>query len=201
MRDAHRSLVIDHRTADGRRCVRTIPLSVARCVRAICVRSRNAQESGATPFLMNAQSCRQAVHWTARMRWCFLLILLAGGCLTSEQSVPSPDLIAVPDGSFGGPDAFCDMTSVPQLRIVIQNQAEGAAPSSITRVSFSPGGSVNIPTAPLQSAQRTVLAPVPIPTACFDPDCDFTITVDANAKINETTGEENNVTEGRCIRP
>jgi hypothetical protein len=93
------------------------------------------------------------------------------------------------------------MTSVPQLRIVIQNQAEGAAPSSITRVRFLPGGTVDIPTVPLESAQRTVLAPVRIPAACFDPDCDFTITVDAKAQIHETTGEENNLTEGRCIRP
>jgi hypothetical protein len=129
------------------------------------------------------------------------MILLAAGCLTTEQSIPSPDLVAVPDGSFGGSDAFCDMTGVPQLRIVVQNQSEGAAPSSITRVRFSPGGSVDIPTGPLQSAQRTVLAPIRIPTACFDPDCDFTITVDAMAHISETTGEENNVTEGRCIRP
>jgi hypothetical protein len=133
------------------------------------------------------------------MLLCF--VLLAGGCLTSEQSFINPDLIAIPDGSFGGLDAYCDMTSVPQLRIVIQNQAQGAAPSSITRVRFSPGGTVDIPTAPLDSAQRVVLAPIRIPTACFDPDCDFTITVDAKSQIVETTGEENNVTEGRCIRP
>ena len=60
---------------------------------------------------------------------------------------------------------------------------------------------MNIPTAPLQSAQRRVLPPVPIPAACFDPDCDFTIMVDAAAQIDETIGEENNLTEGRCIRP
>jgi len=126
---------------------------------------------------------------------------MAGGCITPEESFYSPDLIAVPDGSFGGPDAYCDMTSVPQLRIGIQNQGQGNAPASITRVRFSPGGIMDIPTAPLQSAQRTMLAPILIPAACFDPDCDFTITVDSRAQVNETTGEENNVTDGRCIRP
>lgn len=126
---------------------------------------------------------------------------MAGGCITPEESADSPDLIAVPDGSFGGPDAYCDMTSVPQLRIIIQNQGQGNAPASITRVRFSPGGIMDIPTAPLQSAQRTALAPILIPAACFDPDCDFTITVDSRAQVNETTGEENNVTDGRCIRP
>ena len=129
------------------------------------------------------------------------MVLMAGGCITPEESFYSPDLIAVPDGSFGGPDAYCDMTSVPQLRIVIQNQGQGNAPASITRVRFSPGGIMDIPTAPLQSAQRTVLAPILIPAACFDPDCDFTITVDSKAQVNETTGEENNVTDGRCTRP
>ena len=126
---------------------------------------------------------------------------MAGGCITPEESFYSPDLIAVPDGSFGGPDAYCDMTSVPQLRIGIQNQGQGNAPASITRVRFSPGGIMDIPTAPLQSAQRTMLAPILIPAACFDPDCDFTITVDSRAQVNETSGEENNVTDGRCIRP
>jgi len=46
-----------------------------------------------------------------------------------------------------------------------------------------------------------MLAPVPIPAACFDPDCDFTITVDSTAQLDESIGEGNNVTEGRCIRP
>ena len=129
------------------------------------------------------------------------MVLMAGGCITPEISSEDPDLIAVPEGSFGGPDAFCDMTSVPQLRIVIQNQGQGTAPASMTRVKFSPGGTMEIPTPALPSAQRTMLAPIRIPAACFDPDCDFTITVDSTSQINETTGEENNVTDGRCIRP
>lgn len=149
---------------------------------------------------MSAGSPR-AAHLAIAMHCCFWMILTTGGCITPEESVENPDLIALPDGSFGGPDAYCDMTAAPQLRIVIQNQGQGSAPSSITRVRFSPGGTVNIPTAPLQSAQRRVLAPVPIPSACFDPDCDFSIMVDAGAQIDETIGEENNVTEGRCIRP
>jgi hypothetical protein len=150
---------------------------------------------------MRAKAFREVAHRTTAILRCVVLIIVAGGCVTLEQSLPNPDLIAIPDGSFGGPDAYCDMTGVPQLRIVIQNQAEGTAPSSITRVKFSPGGTVDVPTAPLGSAQRLILNPIRIPPACFDPDCDFTITVDAKAQINETTGEENNVTQGRCIRP
>ena len=121
--------------------------------------------------------------------------------MTPEVAFDSPDLIAVPDGSFGGVDAYCDMTTVPQLRIVIQNQGQGNASPSLTRVVFSPGGIKDIPTSALPSGQRVTLAPVPIPKACFDPDCDFTITVDSKAQINEATGESNNVVDGRCIPP
>jgi len=129
------------------------------------------------------------------------MVCLAGACMTPEVAFDSPDLIAVPDGSFGGVDAYCDMTTVPQLRIVIQNQGQGNASPSLTRVVFSPGGIKDIPTSALPSGQRVTLAPVPIPKACFDPDCDFTISVDSKAQINEATGESNNVVDGRCIPP
>jgi len=129
------------------------------------------------------------------------MVCLAGACMTPEVASDSPDLIAVPDGSFGGADAYCDMTTVPQLRIVIQNQGQGNASPSLTRVVFSPGGIKDIPTSAVPSGQRVMLAPVPIPKACFDPDCDFTITVDSKAQINEATGESNNVVDGRCIPP
>lgn len=126
---------------------------------------------------------------------------MAGACISPEVAFDSPDLIAVPDGSFGGSDAYCDMTTVPQLRIVIQNQGQANASPSVTRVGFSPGGIKDIPTSAVASGQRVMLAPVPIPKACFDPDCDFTITVDAKAQIDEATGEANNVVDGLCIRP
>ena len=132
--------------------------------------------------------------------WMILMILL-GGCITPEQSYQSPDLIAVPEGSFGGTDAFCDLTGVPQLRIVVLNQGQGDAAASITRVAFSPGGTVNIPTPPVRAAQRAILASVLIPAACFDPDCDFKIMVDSRSEVDEEAGEENNVVDGRCMRP
>lgn len=126
---------------------------------------------------------------------------MIGACMSPEVAFNAPDLVAVPDGSFGGSDAYCDMTTVPQLRIVIQNQGQGNASTSITRVVFSPGGIKDIPTSAVPSGQRVVLTPVPLPKTCFDPDCDFTITVDSKAQINEATGESNNVVDGRCIQP
>src|SRR5215475_4528691 len=132
--------------------------------------------------------------------WMILMILL-GGCITPEQSSESPDLIAVPEGSFGGPDAYCDLTGVPQLRIVVQNQGQGDAAASITRVTFSPGGTLDIPVSPVRAGKRAILAPVPIPAACFDPDCDFKIMVDSRSEVDEGAGEENDAVDGRCMRP
>lgn len=129
------------------------------------------------------------------------MVCLAGACMSPEVTFTSPDLIAIPDGSFGGSDAYCDMTTVPQLRIVIQNQGQGNASPSTTRVVFSPGGTKDVPTSAIPSGQHVMLAPVPIPKTCFDPDCDFTITVDSRAQIDEDIGESNNVVDGRCIQP
>jgi len=46
-----------------------------------------------------------------------------------------------------------------------------------------------------------MLAPVLIPTACFDPDCDFRVLVDARGQVDEANGEENDSVDGRCTRP
>ena len=130
-----------------------------------------------------------------------MLMVLLEGCITPEGSSENPDIIVVPDGSFGGPDAFCDLTSGTYLRIVIQNQGQGDAPASTTRVAFSPGGVLDIPTPPVRAGQRTLLAPVLIPAACFDPDCDFRVVVDARNQVDEGNGEENDAADGRCTRP
>jgi hypothetical protein len=46
-----------------------------------------------------------------------------------------------------------------------------------------------------------MLSAVPIPPPCFDPDCDFTITVDSQNRIDEAMGEDNNIIDGRYICP
>jgi subtilase family serine protease len=38
----------------------------------------------------------------------------------------------------------------------------------------------------------------PIPPACFNPNCEFRITVDANNQVNESN-EGNNVAKGTCF--
>jgi hypothetical protein len=58
-------------------------------------------------LIMSAYSRRVALA----MFYSVWMILMAGGCITPEISSEGSDLIAVPDGSFGGPDAFCDTTN------------------------------------------------------------------------------------------
>jgi hypothetical protein len=130
-----------------------------------------------------------------------MLMGLVGGCATPDVYPDIPDLIVVPDGPFGGPDAFCDLTTVRQLRMVIQNEGQGYAPATTTRVTFSPGGTIDIPTPALRAGQRAMLAPVRIPAECFDPDCDFKVMVDWRGQVDEANGELNNGADGRCVLP
>ena len=104
-----------------------------------------------------------------------------------------PDLIPARD-SLG----FCKRDSVGRLLVMVRNQ--GVAPSgpSVTQVAFSPGGTVPIPTPPIMPGTTITLPPVPMPAACFDPDCDFKITVDATAIVVESN-EGNNSAAGTCI--
>jgi hypothetical protein len=121
--------------------------------------------------------------------------------MTPEMFSDTADFIVVPEGSFGGADALCDMTGVPQLRMVIQNQGQGNVGATTTRVTFSPGGVVEIATPPVPAGQRTTLTPVRIPASCFNPDCDFRVVVDARGNVDEATGEQNNQTDGLCVPP
>src|SRR5690349_16752984 len=143
--------------------------------------------------VMSTSRCRPVSCFTptlCSLEVILMLMVLLGGCITPEGSSQNPDLIAVPDGSFGGPDAFCDLTSGTHLRIVIQNQGQGDAPASTTRVAFSPGGTIDIPTPSVRAAQRTLLDPVLIPAACFDWAAASRVSVHARDQVAEATAKE-----------
>src|SRR5215831_6774776 len=150
---------------------------------------------------MTMNCCRNTIsdRRASAMWLCGILAVLVAGCIAPDVPVERADLLSVPEGSFAGPDAYCDFTNGSYLRIVIQNQGQEDAPATSTRVSFSPGGTTTIPTPPVRAGQRVILSPVKIPSACFDPDCDFKITMDAWGQAIEYN-EENNIADGRCIR-
>jgi hypothetical protein len=100
-----------------------------------------------------------------------------------------PDLIPLP-----GERGFCEDNRV--ISFVVRNQGTGAAGPSTTTVDFGPYGTSSLPTPALAPGQDVPLR-VPIPPGCFDPDCEFTITVDAGNVIAESD-EGNNIVQGVC---
>lgn len=104
------------------------------------------------------------------------------------------DLIPVP--SPNPSINFCIRNGL-KLTVTVRNQGTGDAPASVTRVDFSPGGVVSVPT-PAIPAGGQVDVIVQIPAGCFSPDCNFRITVDSAAQISESN-EGNNNGSGSCL--
>lgn len=115
-----------------------------------------------------------------------------------------PDLLPEPAAGSGGAVAFC-RPGDSGLVVRVRNQGnEPALVSTTTRVSFRPGEQT-VATPPLPSGAAADVS-VPIPSGCFDPDCNFTINVDAEDDVEElkhdasdTSHEDNNIAVGVCI--
>lgn len=115
----------------------------------------------------------------------------------SRRSVVGlPDLVPVPDPEPG--IGFCRLDDQGRLLVTVRNQGAAGAPASTTRVHFSPGGSLDLPTPSIPAGASVTLPPLPIPGRCFNPDCDFRIIVDAKKEIIESD-ETNNVASGSCL--
>lgn len=137
-----------------------------------------------------------------RMIALFTALTVAACAESPELSYEGPDLVALKRLTLAGPEGFCDLVpgeGVRRLRLYVLNQGGSASPASITSVDFFPSGSVVVPTPPVTAGSVVSLPPVTIPVDCFDPDCEFTIVVDARSDLLEGTGEGNNVAEGRCL--
>lgn len=132
------------------------------------------------------------------------LLLLIGVALVlvSCDGGPSekPDLIpANPDNWVN----FCDLDNQGRLVVHVKNQGVGDAPASMTTVEFTwqPNNSqtVNLPTPAITAGSTVELIPhAEMPIGCHDPDCGFTITVDANSQVDESD-ETNNSVQGLCL--
>lgn len=103
-----------------------------------------------------------------------------------------PDLIPVPDEN----GFFCRRRD-GNLIVTVRNQGTFGAGPSVTTVDFGAFGAVSMPTPALAAGASVDLA-FPIPLGCFDPDCDFRITVDANNNVVESN-EGNNTASGTCL--
>jgi CARDB len=103
-----------------------------------------------------------------------------------------PDLVPVPDAS----GSFCRRRD-GKLVVTVKNQGAGPAGPSTTQVDFFAHGQVSQPTPPLAPNASTELL-FDIPPGCFDPDCNFRITVDVNGEVAESN-EGNNTADGICL--
>lgn len=113
-------------------------------------------------------------------------------CLTSGL----PDLVPVPDPEPG--IGFCKLNDQNRLVVTVKNQGDADAGASTTMVEFFPGGSFALPTPPIPAGGSINLPPLDIPGACYNPNCNFRITVDANNEINEAN-KSNNSASGSCL--
>jgi CARDB len=102
------------------------------------------------------------------------------------------DLIPVPDEQ----GSFCNREN-DKLIVTVRNQGVATAGPSTTQVDFFGHGLTSLPTPSLVPGQSTTLA-FPIPSGCFDPDCEFRITVDAGNAVIESN-EANNTADGVCL--
>ena len=103
-----------------------------------------------------------------------------------------PDLIPLPDPETG----FCKRDDQGNLIVTVKNQGSAAAGASTTTVHFVPGGVLSQPTPPIAAGGSVDLL-FPIPSRCFDPDCDFRIIVDSAHEVTESD-ETNNTASGTC---
>jgi hypothetical protein len=123
-----------------------------------------------------------------------------------DNDQQTPDLVPERKSGSSGAIGFCRQDAEGDLIVRVRNQTNiPALKQTTTRVLFSPGGLREQQTPPIIGGAATDVSFV-IPASCFNPDCDFTIAVDASLDIDEsppndeiTKHETNNVQIGRCI--
>lgn len=111
-----------------------------------------------------------------------------------------PDLVPERRSNGQGSEGFCnrDDNDGSILKVRVRNQGNEDVLSPFTTVVvFTPGGPKSVTTPPMPAGSFSDVQ-VQIPSGCFNPDCDFTITVDANSDISESN-ENNNSEDGHCI--
>jgi hypothetical protein len=121
-------------------------------------------------------------------------------------------LIAAYYGDGGLPEGFpgtgyCDPNPAGgasnKVRLRVKNQGATQAAASVLRVDFASGGSVFLNVPALAPDAETSGAAV-IPAGCYPPgfstNCQFNITVDANAQVSESS-EFNNHAMSYCVAP
>ena len=118
-------------------------------------------------------------------------VIIISGC---TPLVPKADLVAVNNPSDWA--SFCDFDN-ENLRVHIKNQGTADAGPSTVEVDFGQHGKVSQPVPSLTVGATTTIL-IPMSHVCYDPDCEFVITVDSSNDIDESN-ELNNSQTGSCL--
>ena len=124
----------------------------------------------------------------------FTVIALVG----CYPPVPSPDLVpANPPGMSG----YCNVDDSNNLIIYVKNQGDADAPASLVKVQFYLASGLQEFSSAIVAipAGETKSVSFAIPSGCFNPDCNFIITVDSGEGISESNELNNTVDNGTCI--
>jgi len=122
------------------------------------------------------------------------LIVALVGCRFEK-----PDLIP-----FSSMAQFCNADGEGNLLVYVKNVGVGVSPNvHIQVVFFLSGGATHVErpalgTGALGPGQTSLAIPVPMPPGCYNPDCDFRITVDVLNEVVESD-ETNNTVDGSCL--
>jgi hypothetical protein len=124
----------------------------------------------------------------------FFAAFVPYGCAHGPNLEPKPDIRP----GFG----FCKLVENGpddgKLIVTVGNFGDQTATPSTTKVEFSSGGSIELLTPEIPGHSSIDLLSVEIPVGCFDPDCEFTITVDSKDDVSEYN-EKDNSGSGTCI--
>jgi hypothetical protein len=113
---------------------------------------------------------------------------------TDDPEAGLPDLLPIP--TVGG--FYCRLNpTTGDLQVEVRNQGPVGAGASATRVDFPGFGATTQGTPALGPGVSTILN-FPIPLGCYNPDCDFTISVDDGGAVPESN-EGNNVASDFCL--
>ncbi len=124
-----------------------------------------------------------------------LAALLLSSCRAGLQVQQAKD---APDES-----AYCNIDeSTGLLLVTITNQGQVDAPASVAAVRFHDGKEVKMPTPAIPAGESITLEGINFSydDNCTEPNCNFTITADAQNAVLESN-EENNSAQGFCPVP
>ena len=140
--------------------------------------------------------------------WTSIIAATAVAATVAACAPPSPqepDLIPERRSGSVGAEGFCRRDDAGNLVVRVRNQTNNdVLVQTVTEVTFPPGQPVGQPTPPMPGGGFADVA-FAIPPGCFNPDCGFTIEVDADDQVDESHGDQpdnhetNNVADGICI--